>query len=260
MGAPAISSPARRAKPRPAPKPRPASRPRKSASAARPAAKPRTAAKASRATAPSRRTATRPARRPVTNAGGVAMLPVAAVSGLADCGVVTRMTQSRVWIGVLGMLLGGIVALNVWGLGLSASTSATAGKIDDLQRDNGVMRKRIASRLSAQKVEAEALRLGLEMPAPDAIGYLVSRDADVAKAAARLSGGEIAAALAPVAAAPEELLVADPATPVEPAVPVDAAAAAPTTEVVTASVDPLSTDPGVVTATVDPATGALAVP
>ena len=194
------------------------------------------------------------------------MLPVAAVSGLADCGVVTRMTQSRVWIGVLGLLLGGIVALNVWGLGLSASTSATTAKIDDLQRDNGVMRKRIASRLSAQKVEAEALRLGLGIPAPDAISYLDSSDADVAKAAARLAGGEIAAALAPVASVPEELLVADPATPVVPAdpatpvVPVDPEAVAPTTEVVTASVDPTTTDPGAVATAVDPATGALAVP
>jgi len=157
------------------------------------------------------------------------MLPVAAVGGLADSGVVTRMARSRVWIGVLGLLLGGIVALNVWGLSLSAAGSATTARIDALQRDNGVLRKRIASRLSTGKVEAEAVRLGLEIPAPTAVHYLDAKDGDIARAAARLARGEIATALAPVAAAPTELVATD-VEAVEPAVPTDATAVAPATE------------------------------
>jgi hypothetical protein len=46
-----------------------------------------------------------------------------AVGGLADSGLVVRLTRGRLWIGALAMLLVGIVALNVMALSLNATSS-----------------------------------------------------------------------------------------------------------------------------------------
>jgi hypothetical protein len=181
------------------------------------------------------------------------MLPVNAVSGIADSGFVVGMSRSRAWIVVLGVLLGGIVALNVVGLSLSASSGSVSAKIDELQQANSVARARIANRLSNERITEAATALGLAVPAPDAVHYLDARSSDAEKAAQRLADGLIAnappaieptaadlAAEAAVTTATEPAVV-DPATvPVDPATtavdpattattPVDPAATAPTT-------------------------------
>lgn len=278
MGAPAISPrprPARNAPNGTPPKARPArSAPAKGsrrspsgsgarrASATRPATK-RAAGSAARAHSTTGRStagAHAPRRPLVAGSGSVAMLPVTAVGrtagavgGLADCGLVVAMTRSRVWIVVLGILLGGIVALNVWGLSLSAASSDTAVKIGSLQRENSVLRGRIAKRLSNDRIEREAARLGLAVPAPDDVTYLKSRSGDAARAAERLAAGEISSS-APAAAPEATDPPIDPATglPVEatdPAVPPTTAA-----EPVAPPIDPSTGLP------VDPATGLPADP
>ena len=196
MGAPAV------ARPRPAPKARP-----------KPKAKPT------------------PKRKPraTTSSGNVAMFPVNAVGGIADSGVVIGMARSRVWIGVLGVLLGGIVAINVVGLSLSASGSQISAKIDELIRDNSVQQSRLAHRLSNGRISKEASALGLAVPAPDAVHYLKAGDADAQQAAKRLADGSIANA--PPTIAPSEsattvdgTITTATTTPVDPAVtPVDPA-------------------------------------
>ena len=75
------------------------------------------------ARAPSRRA---PARRP-----GGQLIPLAAgaataVRQLPDSSLMVRMTGGRVWIGVLGVLLAGIVAVNV----VTLSIAASAGHVD----------------------------------------------------------------------------------------------------------------------------------
>ena len=124
MGAPAVSAPARPAR---APRSRPA---RRVSQPSKRTAAPRRAAAAPARRAPARRS---PARRQQTPAGGVVMLPVHAVAGsagivsrLADSPLVVSMTRGRAWIAALGILLGGIVAINVVGLSMSASTSQMA--------------------------------------------------------------------------------------------------------------------------------------
>lgn len=268
MGAPAITT-----------RPRPSRAPATARTAkAGPAPRSNRAAKAPRATASprARRASSRPQpraaagaavpRRALAGGGSVAMLPVAAlgrtagaVSGLADCGFVVAMTRSRGWIGLLAVLLGGIVALNVWGLGLSAAGSATAMRIDGLQRDNSVLRGRIATRLSNDRIEREAAALGLAVPAPDAVTYLRSGDGDARKAAKRIAAGEVSAS-APLVAPGATEPVLDPAT----GLPVDEAAlitpapdpvAAPATD--PASGLPLDPTTGL---PIDPATGLPADP
>ncbi len=284
MGAPAISTAPRRArtttkprraataKPRPRaaakPRPRTTAKPRPRAAAGpRPAAtaKPRSGAAAKARPAPSRR-AVKPraasagrsrgraasgSRVAVAGAGNVVMLPVAAVGGIADSGLIERLTRGRSWIVLLGLLLGGIVAINVWGLGMSASSSSTEARIDSLQSDNGVLRARNAKLLSTEEIQQRAAALGLAIPAPDAIHYLDSNDGDAAKAAKRLAAGEI--------------VVGDPAVQggatdadgtVDPAAATTTGTTMPTDPAtVTPPADPII-DPNTGLPAVDPATGA----
>jgi hypothetical protein len=163
------------------------------------------------------------------------MLPVNAVSGIADSGFVVGMSRSRAWIVVLGVLLGGIVALNVVGLSLSASSGSVSAKIDELQQANSVARARIANRLSNERITKAATALGLAVPAPDAVHYLDAGASDAEKAAQRLADG----------------LIANAPPTIEPSAADVAAEAAATT----ATTDPAIVDPAA--ATVDPATTAV---
>jgi hypothetical protein len=120
---------------------------------------------------------------------GAAMLPHAAVRSagavrdLSDSGLIVRLTRGRGWIAVLSALLGGIVALNVVSLSLTAGSGRLSLQIDELQAQNSSLRAQIEERLSADRVEAEAARLGLAVPDPKQITYLSASDRDAARLA-----------------------------------------------------------------------------
>jgi hypothetical protein len=178
-----------------------------------------------------------------------------AVGGIADSGFVMGLTRSRLWIGVLAALLGGIVAINVWGLGLSAGSSATAAKIDELQRESSVLRGRNAVSNSNDRIAAAAGELGLAVPPPDGVNYVDASAKDAERAAERLANGRIVVAPPPPPATEETLTEEaplDPAAvaPVEAAPAVDAVSGAP--------IDPATGLP--VEAAVDPATGLPVTP
>lgn len=180
--------------------------------------------------APARRPPTKSKRRPrpaVTPPGGMARIPATAVGrtagavgGLADSGVVIGLSRTRMWIGLLAVLLGGIVALNVWGLGLSASANGIAAEIDALERNNGVVRARVARNESVERVQKTAAAAGLGVPEARAVRYRKVGDDDVAKAAARLESGQIGALAAAPEAAEIELqptpTITPPPTPAAP--------------------------------------------
>jgi hypothetical protein len=189
-------------------------------------------------------------RRGVTPAAGFAIPAAAvgrtavAVGGIADSGLVVRLTRSRLWIGLVGVLLVGIVGLNVYSLSLSASGSQVAQKADELALENSSLRAQLTERLSADEINRAAGKLGLANPMPDQIRYLRATDADAKAAAKRLLGGDLAAGAAATDSAQAAAAEADAAvTPVE-AAPVEPAAVepAPVTEpVVPAPVDPAAT-------------------
>ena len=139
---------ARASAPAPLTRPRPAPRPTR-----RPAAP--------RRTAPARTRTTRARRRGVPALVGHA---ATAVAGLADSGLVFRLTRGRLWIGLLTALLVGIVALNVMALSLSASATRVGQQADVLDRQNSALRARIASGLSNDRVQNEAQKLGYVVP------------------------------------------------------------------------------------------------
>ena len=208
----AVAAPARKTAPAPAPsrttppkRKAPARKPARAGSAApakAPARKPtRSRAVAAPARAPARRApAPRPARRTParkparrTPAGTGPRLAFAAgrtavaVRQLPDSGLVVRMTRGRAWIGVLGLLLVGIVALNV----ATLSFAASAGKIDEqltmLEKENSMLESREAQRYSTARVRNLGAQGGLAMPNTEEPKLIQFQPDDVATAASRLA-------------------------------------------------------------------------
>jgi hypothetical protein len=230
------ATPARRAtasrqalKPRPrSPQPRRITR----SGQARPSARARGGA-----AAPARRSR----RSQVTPIGGFVPLAVGrtagAVGGIADSGLVVRLTRGRLWIGLLGCLLVGIVALNVWALSLNASSSKIAAQTDGLKRANSALRARLAGELSNEEVLGVASKLGLIYPEPNTIHTLKPGANVAALAAKRLANGELTVgSVTPVPVVPTDVAPDTAVAPVEetaavtdPAVTTDPAAAAPAT-------------------------------
>jgi hypothetical protein len=117
-----------------------------------------------------------------------------AVSGLAESGLVHRLTRGRLWIGVLASLLVGIVALNVLALSFNASSSKATRQTDILNRQVSTLRAQIAeSGVSNEHVQSLASELGMIVPEPGAIGYLKASPKDAATAAQRLESGTVSA-------------------------------------------------------------------
>jgi hypothetical protein len=145
-------------------------------------------------TAPAPRPAPRSRPRPGPRArAGAALLPqaavrsVGAVRDISDSGLIVRLTRGRGWIAVLSALLGGIVALNVISLSLNAGSGRLALEIDDLKTQISTLQGQIDERLSAGRVEAEAARLGLAVPDPEAISYLSANEGSAERLAQLLS-------------------------------------------------------------------------
>jgi hypothetical protein len=156
-----------------------------------------------------------------------------AVGGLANSGLVVRLTRGRLWIGALAVLLVGIVALNVMALSLNASSSKTGRQADALKQQNSALRAQLAGEVSSQKVQRLATSLGLIFPEPGDIRYLEPEAGDAAEAARRLRSGELAfTELAPVV----------PVTTTEVAAPVEETATPPAEEAL-APVETASTTP-----------------
>ncbi len=146
----------------------------------------------SRTTAPKRRA---PARKPATRRAPAARPKLAVVAGrtagavrqLPDSSLVVRMTQGRLWIGVLGVLLVGIVALNVATLSFAASSGRIDEEITALEKENSMLETRAAQHYSTARVRGEAAELGLAMPQTAEPQLIEARPGDAAAAAARLA-------------------------------------------------------------------------
>jgi hypothetical protein len=110
-----------------------------------------------------------------------------AVRELPDSSLVVRMTQGRLWIGVLGVLLVGIVALNVGTLSFAAASGKIDEQITALEKENSMLESREAERFSTARIRGEAAQLGLAMPNQEEPKLIQYEPGDVAAAAARLA-------------------------------------------------------------------------
>lgn len=122
------------------------------------------------------------------------LIPVAvgrtavAVGHLPDSGLMVRMTRGRAWIAVLGLLLAGIVALNVATLSFTAASGRIDQQLQTLDQENSVLRTRLAQRLSNERVHDEAASLGLVVPPAGEVSYRDAGEVAIAEAAQRLAG------------------------------------------------------------------------
>jgi hypothetical protein len=97
------------------------------------------------------------------------------------------MTRGRLWIGVLGVLLTGIVALNVYTLSLAAKAGPINQNVGALESENSLLRSRDAERSGSARVRHDAAALGMEMAAVDKVATIEPARGDVAAAAQRLA-------------------------------------------------------------------------
>jgi hypothetical protein len=188
--------------------------------AAAPARAPRTAPRRAR---PARRTA--PARRPpkrrnaaaraITPPAGLLPAAVNRVGDLADSGLMQRLTRSRAWIGVLGVLLAGIVTVNVLSLSYTASGGKIADRSETLGLRNAELRSELTKKMAGPRIEAVAASNGLVVPGGAEITYLTAGEKFAKVAAHRIEQGLLTsgAAPAPVEPAPVEP-VAEPVVPI----------------------------------------------
>jgi hypothetical protein len=134
-----------------------------------------------RPTRPTARGARRAGSRTVPLGGRAASY----VRSLADHPLLDRIIRGRAWIPLLGVMLAGIVAMQVEVLKLSASMGRSIEQSTALQSRNEILRASVAGLADDQRIERIAVGMGMLMPAPDAVNFLgVGGAADVRGAVA----------------------------------------------------------------------------
>ncbi|HKP91697.1 MAG TPA: hypothetical protein VJT75_17150, partial [Thermoleophilaceae bacterium] len=121
----------------------------------------------SREAAPSRRSPKAPAtaRRPL----------VRALERFVEARLLDRLLRGRLWVGFMGVLLVGIVFLNVSLLQLNQEIARTTSHATALDRQNSGLRARVAALDSSERIQELAEGRGMVMPAPSQYRYLRAR-------------------------------------------------------------------------------------
>lgn len=227
----AAAAPARRArtatKGAAATRPAPATPRRKSGPAPRPkrvGAPPRTTTRPRTTARP--RTATRPIAR--------------AAQGSAAL-VLDRLLRGRGWVGLVGVLLVGIVFLNVSVLELNRGIATTSARATALERSNSKLRARVGKLDSAERIQREAEARGFVLPQPGDVSYLKPHSSDAMRAAKQIEkpngstpGGTAAAATPTTTTTPSTSATSAPVTTATPS-------ATPTTTTTTTAAAPSAT-------------------
>jgi hypothetical protein len=94
------------------------------------------------------------------------------VRGLPDHSLIDRLVRGRAWIPVLGVLLAGIVAMQVEILKLGASMGRSVQRTALLQTQNDSLRASVAGLADDQRIERLAAGMGMSMPRPEALVFL----------------------------------------------------------------------------------------
>jgi cell division protein FtsL len=126
-----------------------------------------------RAAAPApRRTAPAPARRPPRRVSGRARPAPAPLPRGAR--VLDALLTGRIWIGLVGVLLAGIVFFNVDLLQMNREITQMADKAAEIKRQNDRLRHDYARLASSERIQEAAAALGLVYPAAGEVRYLES--------------------------------------------------------------------------------------
>jgi cell division protein FtsL len=166
----------------------------------------------------------------------------ARVRALPEHRVVDRLLRSRLWIWALGLLLGGIVAMQVSLLKLNSGISRAVETTTTLERQNAELETEIAKLSSPDRIDDGAQALGMVLPPAGDVGYLTPGMQDAARAARRMQPPSEAAAALLANGGIEPGSVMAPSTTTAPATPaVDPATT--TVDPATTPVEPETTTP-----------------
>jgi cell division protein FtsL len=177
--------------------------------------------------------------------------------------MVDRLLRGRAWIWLIGVMLGGIVAMQVSLLQLNAGISRAVEQSSALERENADLEAAVAQLSSGERIQAAAAQEDMVTPPAGEVAYLTARpDIDAARAVAHMQPPSDEAravmdnggwSLEPVVPAVAALPQAPASTEAAPPVAAPAAPAAPA-----ATAAPVAEQP--VTAAADPGTGATPAP
>jgi len=106
------------------------------------------------------------------------------IRSLPDRALLDRIVRGRAWIPLLGVMLAGIVAMQVELLKLNASIGRSIELGTALQSRNDTLRASVSSLSDAQRIERLATGMGMVMAGPTSVQFLDARNANPAKAAA----------------------------------------------------------------------------
>lgn len=118
---------------------------------------------------------------------------VAFLRSLPDHPLLDRLVRGRAWIPLLGVMLVGIVAMQVELLKLNASTGRSIELIGSLQGRNDLLHAQVASASDPNRIERLASRTGMTMPGPASITFVKARSASVRRALAGIRVPNLAA-------------------------------------------------------------------
>ena len=148
---------------------------------------------------------------------------------LPDHRMVDRLLRGRAWIWLIGLMLGGIVAMQVSLLKINAGISQSIERAATLERANAELETEIARLASGDRIQQAAAAEGMVAPPAGDVAFLRARpDVDPRLAAERMqspsdeasrlmaSGGHAPVTLAPAPVVPE---VAAPVLPLPTATP-----------------------------------------
>jgi hypothetical protein len=162
---------------------------------------------------------------------------------LPETRVVDGLLRGRAWIWLIGLLLGGIVAMQVSLLKLNAGIARAVTSSSTLERQNADIETEIARLSSGERIRAAAAAEGMVTPAAGALDYLHARPGrDAALAARRMDPpSDVATAIMANGGREPGVLAAAPATPA-----VTAAAVATPAPTPTPAPAPVATPPAAV--------------
>jgi hypothetical protein len=114
------------------------------------------------------------------------------IRSLPDRALLDRIVRGRAWIPLLGVMLAGIVAMQVELLKLNASIGRSIELGAALQSRNDTLRASVSSLSDAQRIERLASGMGMVMAGPTSVQFLDAHHVDAAKAAANIHAPDAA--------------------------------------------------------------------
>jgi cell division protein FtsL len=101
--------------------------------------------------------------------------PAASVALPRGARVLDALLTGRIWIGLIGVLLAGIVFFNVDLLQMNREITQMADKAAQIKRENDRLRHDYARLASSERIQEAAAELGLVYPAAGEVRYLESK-------------------------------------------------------------------------------------